>query len=212
MLTAQIGFEANNINVALDHLSTERRRQGRKKLLMEAQRAAQRALEQLLLEPLVTNTRAYVNDTLKRHEFNPWAVDEELRLDQSTILWFVKAECDLLRAQGLRGQVVDAIERDMLVVLVNPLTDVPESLEAGFRELARRVEQDLAQLQAEGERSEMYRTIAGVLGVLGGCAVVAADTAAAAATTGIAAPLLGVSLPVGAEIISRSLSEVLGDD
>lgn len=212
MLTAQIGFEANNINVALDHLSTERRRQGRKKLLMEAQRAAQRALEQLMREPLVTNTRAYVNDTLKRHEFNPRAVDEELRIDQSTILWFVEAECDLLRAQGLRGQVVDAIERDMLGVLVNPLTDVPESLEAGFRELARRVEQDLAQLQAEGERSEMYRTIAGVLGVLGGCAVVAADTAAAAATTGIAAPLLGVSLPVGAEIISRSLSEVLGDD
>lgn len=129
MLTAQIGLEANNINVALDHLSTERRRQARRKLLIEAERAAQRALDQLRLEPLVTNTAAYVNDTLKRYEFNPWAVAEELRLDQATIRWFVKAECDLLRALGLRGHVVDGVERDMLEVLAFPLNNVPESRE-----------------------------------------------------------------------------------
>lgn len=76
------------------------------------------------------------------------------------------------------------------------------SLGAGIEQLARRVEEDLARLQAEGERSEMYRTLALVLGVLGGCAVVAVDTAAAAATTGVAAPLLEGSLPLGVEIIN----------
>lgn len=178
---------------------------------MQAQQAALRALEQLRREPLITNTAAYVNETLKRHELNPWAVSEELRVDQATIRWFVEAGCDLLRAQGLRGQLVDGIERDMLTILANPLTELPQSLEERFRVLANRVEQDLMFLQVEIERSDMHRHIAGVLGVLGGCALVAVDTAAAAATTGIAAPLLGVSLPVGAEIISRSLSEVLDD-
>ena len=125
MLIAQIGFEANNINLALDQLRTERRRQAREKLLVQAQQAALRALEQLRREPLITNTAAYVNETLKRHELNPWAVSEELRVDQATIRWFVEAECDLLRAQGLRGQVVDGIERDMLTILANPLTELP---------------------------------------------------------------------------------------
>ncbi|MHB1010997.1 MAG: hypothetical protein ACYC1E_17620 [Propionibacteriaceae bacterium] len=73
------------------------------------------------------------------------------------------------------------------------------------------MDQNLRRLYQEGEHSEAYRTLAAVLGVLGGCAAVAADTAAAAATTGVAAPLLGLSVPLGASIIDQALSEFLDD-
>jgi hypothetical protein len=211
MLTAQIGFEANNINLVLGQLKSARRSRARNALLDQGLQAAKRALEQLREEPLITRTAEYVTETLARHDFNPWAVSEELRVDRDTIRWFVKAECNLLRAAGFAADLVESIEQDMLAVLSGPLGDPTSSLEEKFQQLADRVDQNLRRLYQEGEHSEAYRTLAAVLGVLGGCAAVAADTAAAAATTGVAAPLLGLSVPLGASIIDQALSEFLDD-
>lgn len=211
MLTAQIGSEANNINLVLGQLKSARRRRARNALLDQGLQAAKRALEQLREEPLITRTAEYVKETLARHDFNPWAVSEELRVDRDTIRWFIKAECDLLSAAGLAADLVESIEQDMLTVLAGPLGDPIFSLEAKFQQLAERVDQNLRRLYQEGEHSETYRTLAAVLGVLGGCAAVAADTAAAAATTGVASPLLGLSVPLGASIIDQALSEFLDD-
>ncbi len=211
MLTAQIGFEANNINVVLDQLKSTRRRKARNALLDQGLQAAKRALEQLREEPLITRTAEYVGETLARHDFNPWALSEELRVDRDTIRWFVKAECNLLRAEGFAADLVEAIEQDMLAILAGPLGDPTFSLEEKFQQLAVRVDQDLQRLYQQGENSDAHRTLAVVLGVLGGCAAVAADTAAAAATTGVAAPLLGLSVPLGASMIDQALSELLDD-
>jgi hypothetical protein len=211
MLTAQIGAEANNINQALDRLKTTRRRRTRRQLMTHALLASQRALEELSNEPLVVRTASYVAETMERYGSNALAVAEELRMDKATIRWFVKAECQLLLAEGFDPEVVTAIEEDMLAALADPLNEAPESLEGRFRELSARIEEDLGRLEREGERADMYRHIATVLGVLGGCAVVAANTGAAAGTAGTAAALLAVSIPIGSEMLSRSLSEA-GDD
>lgn len=208
-LIAQIGFEANNINLALDQLKSARGRGKRNALVEQGLRAAERALVALQEEPLVTRTRAYVAEALERYDGNPLAVAEELRIDQGTIRWFVKAECALLRAAGFADGLVETIEADMLTVLAKPFTEPPDSLVQDFRLLAQRVNRDLADVRQRGERSEMYRTLAAVLGILGGCGVAVADTAAAAGTAGLAAGMLGLSVAVGVEIVDTVRSELL---
>src|SRR5205823_6634637 len=133
---------------------------------------SQRGLEELRNEPLVTRTASYVTETMERYWGNELAVAEELRMDKATIRWFVKAECRLLLNEGFDPDVVAGIEADMLSVLDDPLSDPPESLEGRFNGLRARIAEDLSQLERDGERAEMHRHIAVVLGVLGGMGVV----------------------------------------
>ncbi|MCU6479803.1 hypothetical protein [Arthrobacter sp. A2-55] len=211
LLTSQISFEANNINTAIDLLKGTRRKRGRNALLHQGLQAAKRALEVLQQEPLITDTEAFVHETLARFNFNPWGVTEELRMDKSTIRWFVKAECKLLRAKGFDTSLLEVFERDMLAVQDKPLADSIPALTESFLQLQTKVDEHLEQLRVEGEHAEACRTLAVVLGVLGGCGAVAADTAAAASTTGAAAAILGVSLPVGVTMIDHALSELIDD-
>jgi hypothetical protein len=208
MLAPQLAFESNNIYRVLDQLATTRRKRGRDALLIQASLSARRALAQLSREPLVTRTADYIAETLARYELNGLAVMEEIRVDRETILWFVRAECDLLRANGFDQRLIDRIQADMLEVLSSPLTDLPTSMEEQVGQLLTRIDSQLDELYKAAGRSDIYRDIAAVLGVLGGCAVVTVDTAAAAATTGMLSPLLAASLPVGADVFSRAISEV----
>jgi hypothetical protein len=211
MLTDQIGFEANNVNLAMDHLKTTGRRGARRALLEHALLASQRALDELRNEPLVTDTRRYVHQTLERYNYNPLAVLEELRLDQATIRWFVKAECQLLLEYKFNREVVDAIERDMLAAFDAPFADLPDSLSDRFEALGERISASLLLLEREDERADMYRHVAQVLGVLGACGVVAANVATAGVSAGVLGAAIAVSVPAGVEMLSRAIPETDGD-
>jgi hypothetical protein len=209
MLAQQIAFEANNIRVLLDRITTTRTKRGRNVLLKQATLAAHRALEQLQREPLVQSTATYVYENLQRHELNPWSVLEELRLDRETIRWFIDAECDLLRASGFDRQLIDRLQEDMFDVLSGPIRNIPDTLNDEFTAMLSRMDENLVALNKQAHRSEIHRDLAAVLGILGGCGIVAVDTAAAVATTGLLSPIIAASAPVGAEIITRSVSEAL---
>ena len=209
MLAQQIAFEANNITRLLDELALERRRGRRRDLLQMATRASQRALAQLQREPLVYATSKYVDEAFLRHDLNPWAAREELRGDRETIRWFVNAECDLLRVNGFDERLIDKLRRDIMQAMAEPSGERRDSLSTEFEQLLVRMDDNLRALAEQAADDRVHRNLAAVLGVLGGCGIVAADTAAAVGTAGAGAFLLAASVPVGTEIVTRSAQEAL---
>jgi hypothetical protein len=178
-------------------------------LLQEALEASNRAVPVLANEPLITRTREYLGDSFERLGSNPFALSEELRHDSLLLQMFIKAEIRLLEDIGISsitlsqvvGQLIDAIN-------VGPDVEISD-LDERFRRLGEELQADLDAIRLNEERRGVESRIAGVLGVLGGSLVVAADGGAAIASHGLAAGAAAASISFGSAMVGRALDDVL---
>ncbi len=161
-------------------------------------------------EPLINDTRSYLNRTYERLGGNPEAVVEEMRHDALLLQMFIHAEARLLEDVGLSPGSLEATVHMLAEVILSAAAAPERSFAERLDQLQTELEEDLAAIQAQETRDGTERRIAGVLGVLCGSLVVAVDAAAGVGTAGVAAGFAGASVLAGTTLVDRSL-DVLQD-
>jgi len=211
VLNQQVRDEANHINRLLSRRGWVGNRKERRGLLTEATDASIRGLTALANEPLITETRAYLDQSFERLGGNPAAFTEELRHDALLLQMFISAEERLLRDMGVDASAVQRIAESLVATIFSedgdsePETDLEERLRALIGEL----QTDLAALQRDAQRAGTAARVAAALGGLGGALVVAVDGAATVASHGLAFGAGQASISLGAGMIGKALDDAL---
>ena len=205
MLPAQLVHEGELIHEKLSERIYTRNKRDRERLLREAVDASLRALPVLAQEPLITNTRQYLEDSYQRLNANPYALREELRQDALLLRMFMSAETRLLNDIGVHGLMLDGIVTRLIETIYSDAQEPVESLEGRIGDLISELQRDLDSINREVERRGTEARLAGVLGVIGGALLCFVNTAATVASHGLAAGAGAASVSLGSGMVGRSL-------
>jgi hypothetical protein len=232
LFVREISQMVNDLDLILDDFEVQDDKRNRGRLLERAVLLSIRGLNVLVQEPFVTDPDQYLAAMQERLNRNPWAVQEEIRHDSTTLTLFLAAECRLLNDLGVSESAVSRIRNALegairefpldresrespYVGQIREPSEYLQDLKDRMQSLIEILTGELDRLYDDTRHKKLIARLAGVFETLGGALIVAANAAAggaaAPATGGLSAAGAALSAAAGVEVISRGVDRAKGE-
>ena len=173
----------------------EIRKREKERILEKGLVLSLRGLELLREEPLMSNPSRYLEQIRAEMNINPYQVIRDLRQDSTTLTFFLEAETRLLMDLGLTEDTASQIRSALEEVLQDDTLE-PGDVSRRLDRLMTNLRTELVRIHNNRRHDQTLDRLIGVLEVLGGGVLIAANAAFVAPGTVLSGPLS----PAGAAV------------